>query len=129
MLTLATTESPSSLSTPTGSKGDEEDGDPPINQTESFNDLMNFMALYANFSQENRISMGHDVAGFIRACTFSGKSCSNVTLYVQYVYVYVLANDIQSYIYPRYRNTFDPMQVFQNRSNCQLWKLFHVQHS
>ncbi|XP_024942633.1 amiloride-sensitive sodium channel subunit gamma-like isoform X2 [Cephus cinctus] len=59
----------------------EDDEKKPVNQTRSFNDLMNFMALYTNFSEEHRSAMGHDTDEFIRACTFSGKSCSNVTLF------------------------------------------------
>ncbi|XP_046612903.1 amiloride-sensitive sodium channel subunit gamma-2-like [Neodiprion virginianus] len=78
---LQTSEAPTSLATPTVSATDEEEIKPQINQTQSFNDLMNFLALYANFTEEDRIAMGHDATGFIRACTFSGKSCSNITLF------------------------------------------------
>ncbi|XP_012268274.3 amiloride-sensitive sodium channel subunit gamma-like [Athalia rosae] len=76
---------PPPTSTITNGADEEEDGKPPINQTQSFNDLMNFMALYANFSEDDRAAMGHDAAGFIRACTFSGKSCSNVTLFFKII--------------------------------------------
>ncbi|XP_067000080.2 amiloride-sensitive sodium channel subunit alpha-like [Anabrus simplex] len=52
-----------------------------VDQTQAFNDLMHFMAVYANFSTELRSKMGHSFLQFIRACTFSGTSCLNNTLF------------------------------------------------
>ncbi|XP_023716562.1 amiloride-sensitive sodium channel subunit beta-like isoform X1 [Cryptotermes secundus] len=56
-----------------------------LNQTQSFNDMMHFLALYTNFSSEVRKQLGHEFKDFIRSCTFSGKSCLNETLYFNHV--------------------------------------------
>ncbi|GLG97447.1 Protein of unknown function, partial [Gryllus bimaculatus] len=53
----------------------------PANQTRSFNDLMHFMAVYANFSSEVQSKIGHRYEDFIRSCTFSGESCLNSSLF------------------------------------------------
>jgi len=51
-----------------------------VSQTQSFNDLMHFLALYTSFSPDVRKQLGHEFKDFIRSCTFSGKSCLNETL-------------------------------------------------